>query len=196
MKGLSYFILQMDDSRRKQGTRYPFDSFIMMVLLANMSGYFGQNEIFRFIDHNKSFFIKRFNLPHGVPAITRVKTFLRNMNYKSLQNVFDQWTSQFMNASTTDQWVSVDGNCLGSTLSNAHDQKQNYISVVTMYAQALGIGFKSTTFENKKGTEIQAAIELIESIEGKGYILTLDALHCQKKRSKPSWSQEMSTWSR
>jgi len=24
-----------------------------------------------------------------------------------------------------------------------------------------------------------------------GYIFTLDAVHCQKKRSKPSWSQEM-----
>ncbi|NNF81667.1 MAG: ISAs1 family transposase [Flavobacteriaceae bacterium] len=195
MKGLSYFILKMDDPRRKQGTRYPFDSFIMMILLANMSGYFGQNEIFRFIDYNKSFFIKRFNLPHGVPAITRVKTFLRNMNYQSVQNVFDQWASQFVDPSA-DQWVSIDGKCLASTVSNANDQKQNYISIVTMYAQALGVGFKSTAFENKKGNEIQAAIELIESIEEKGYILTLDALHCQKKRSKPSWIQEMSMWSK
>ena len=192
MKGLSYFIKQIHDPRRNQGTRFPFDSFIFMIMLANMSGYFGQNEIFRFIDNNKKFFIRRFNLPHGVPGITRVKTFIRNLDFIELHKAFDQWTAQFI-SDKNGHWVSIDGKCLGSTVSDAHGQKQNYIAVVTLFSHNLGIGLKATTFENKKGNEIQAARDIIETIKDKGYVLTLDALHCQKKRSKPSWIQEMST---
>jgi hypothetical protein len=55
----------------------------------------------------------------------------------------------------------------------------------------MGIVVSAATLENKKSNEGNTVRELIDQMELRGVSFTLDALHCQKKQSKPSWSVEM-----
>ena len=55
----------------------------------------------------------------------------------------------------------------------------------------MGIVLDTVSIETKKENEGQAARDLITQFESKGMTFTLDALHCQKKQSAVSWSQEM-----
>lgn len=64
--------------------------------------------------------------------------------------------------------------------------------MVSMFAHKVGIVLRSNNYENKKKSEIHSVQELISHLEHKGMVLTLDALHCPKKQSKPSWIVEMS----
>ena len=64
--------------------------------------------------------------------------------------------------------------------------------MVSMFGHQTGIVLISNSFENKKKSEIHSVQELISQLEQKGMVLTLDAMHCQKKQSKPSWMVEMS----
>jgi len=189
MQGLGTFIQQIPDHRRAQGTRHPFHAFISMILLANLNGYHGLNEMTRFIQNNSSFFIQTFNLHQGVPGYTILRTFCMNLDFNAVNQAFYKWASQYIK---TEEWCSIDGKGIGSTSSDPFSAQQNFQSIVSVFTHETGIVLKSNGFENKKQSEIHCVQDLIEHLEQKGMVLTLDAIHCQKKPSKPSWIVEMS----
>lgn len=190
MRSLSEFITAIPDHRRAQGTRHPFHAFISMIVLANLNGYHGLNEMTRFIKANADFFERTFKLPHGVPGYTILRTFCMNLNFQLINEAFYKWASQYVH---THEWCSLDGKGLASTASDPFTSQQNFKSIVSLFTHETGIVVRSNHFENKKQSEIHCAQDLIAQLEQKGMVLTLDAIHCQKKPSKPSWIVEMST---
>lgn len=188
MQPLSFYIQQIEDHRSRQGLRHPFHPFISMIILANLSGYYGLNEMTRFIKYNAEYFKKTFNL-QVVPGYTILRTFCAEVNFASINMAFYKWASQFVKG---DDWFSIDGKGIGSTSSDAFNSNQNFKSVVSMFGHKTGIVLISNSFENKEKSEIHSVQELISQLEQRGMVLTLDAMHCQKKQSKPSWMVEMS----
>lgn len=63
--------------------------------------------------------------------------------------------------------------------------------MVSVFSRIRGIILSSRQYTNSKDSEIPTAQELIKELEQKGMVLTLDALHCQKKRRPISWMEEM-----
>ncbi len=177
------------DHRRKQGQRFPIASYLEMIVLAGMSGYFGINSIGRFIKNNADYFIERYNLLHGVPSQTGIYNFLKELNYEELNKVLVKWMRQYTD--DDDVWMSIDGKALASTVANANNSKQDYKSIVSLFCNNKSIVVSTKGFDNKKDNEIGAVQELIETLEMKGITMTLDALHCQKKRLKRLWWEEM-----
>jgi len=188
MQPLSFFIQQIEDHRSRQGLRHPFHPFISMIILSNLSGYHGLNEMTRFIKDNSDYFRKTFNL-QAIPGYTIIRTFCAEVNFDSINQAFYNWASQYVKQ---EDWFSVDGKGIRSTASDAFSINQNFKSMVSMFSHKMGIVLRSNSYENKKQSEIHSVQELISQLEQKGMILTLDALHCQKKLSKPSWIVEMS----
>lgn len=191
MKTLTQCLESVSDHRRAQGQRTPFYAFLEMIILAGMSGHFGFRAMSRFITNNKEFFIERYDLLHGVPTYTTLCNFAKELNYNELSMALHEWCSQYIE---DNDWVSIDGKVMASTVTNCNDSKQNFKSIVSSFCNKKGIVFNSKSFENKKENEGETARELIKLFKNKGVTFTLDALHCQKKLQKPSWSQEMSMY--
>ena len=188
MQSLSHFIKQIPDHRRAQGVRHPFHPFIAMIILANLNGYYGLNETDRFFKRNAEFFSETFNLKHGVPCMTILRTFCMEVSFDAISKAFCNWASQFVEEK---DWFSIDGKGLKSTASEPLSSQQNFMSIVSLFGHKSGIVIHSNGFENKRESEIHWVQDLIHQLEHKGMVLTLDALHCQKKLSKPSWIKEM-----
>ena len=93
---------------------------------------------------------------------------------------FLQWT-QSQEIGSLD-WLSADGKSLKSTLSDYSDSSQDFCSIVSMYVQKTGLTYAIADFRNKKVGEAEIVRLLLPSIKDKGVILTLDALHTQKKQ--------------
>ena len=93
MQPLSYFIQQIPDHRSRQGLRHPFHPFLSMIILANLSGYYGLNEMTRFLKYNTEYFKKTFNL-EVIPGYTILRTFCAEVNFESLNMAFYNWASQ------------------------------------------------------------------------------------------------------
>jgi len=193
MKSLFDCLQLVKDHRRAQGQRTPLYAFLEMIILAGLSGHFGLRPISRFISNNNEFFIERYGLQHGVPGYTNICNFIHGLNHNELCIALHEWCSQYIEE---DDWVSFDGKVMASTVTNSNDSKQNYKSMVSAFCNEKGIVLNTKSFENKKENEAETARELIKLFENKGVIFTLDALHCQKKLRKPSWSQEMTMYSR
>lgn len=191
MKPLGDFLAQVPDWRRAQGKRIQLCNFLEMLVLSGLSGRFGIRDTSRFIKNNADFFIDRYNLQHGVPGQTMLFNSLEFIDFTTFNEAIKQWIIQYLPEDKADFWVAIDGKVLKSTVSDYNNEKHNFTTIVSAFANNLGITIHSTSFENNKDHEAQSARELIEALELHGVTFTLDALHCQKKRSTPSWMEEM-----
>jgi len=188
MFSLSEYLKELPDPRRSQGTRYPLESFLTIIIIGYIGGYYTGKSLARYFKNNKEDLVEIFGLRHGVPGSTRINTFLKSLDFDKLNEAFFNWVSQFDSAN---QWVSIDGKSLRHTVTNSQNSKQNFLTMLGAFSQQNGLVIKYENHENGKAGEPQSARDLIMHLKGKGYILTLDAVHCKKKPSKLSWSQEM-----
>ena len=188
MLSLTNYLSEITDSRRLQGTRYPLVSFLSIIIIGYIGGHYSGKSLSRYFKNNEEDLVDLFGFRHGVPGSTRINTFLSGLDFNQLNDVFYKWVSQFNNVN---EWISIDGKALRHTVTDCQNSKQNFLTMVGAFAQHSGLLIKYKNHENGKGGEPQTARELIEQLRGKGYILTLDAVHCKKKPSKLSWSQEM-----
>ena len=190
MKGLTHFISKIPDNRRKQGQRVTLPAFLTMVTLSSMSGFCSLQGMARFMKNNEEYFVERFGLLHGVPGYTRIRTLLASIDFEALNRAFYEWASQFVDEENSD-WLAIDGKGIKSTVIDYEESNQNFHAMVSAFTRSKGISISSTHFENKRKSEIVAARELITQLDQKGLVLTLDAIHCQKKRRPKSWVEEM-----
>jgi hypothetical protein len=75
--------------------------------------------------------------------------------------------------------IHLDGKAIRSTSQNGQSN-QTFTSVVTAFANGKGIMAKSFVNGSKKN-EISTVQDIVKALNLKGMVLTLDALHCQKK---------------
>ena len=180
LMSLADCFLQLTDPRRASGLRHPLVPFLCMVTMGYLSGYSGYREIGTFMEANKEEFVKMFELKHGVPKFVQIRTIIRKLDFRLINKVFLHWISQFVSIDGG-EWISGDGKGLNSTLQDAHSSSQDFELMVRLFSHKLGLVLYTGSARSKKG-EILALRELLKQLELKGVIITLDAVHCQKKQ--------------
>lgn len=113
-----------------------------------------------------------------MPSHVTVRDILQRLDFDALNKAFGHWSRQYVDWSG--QWLSVDGKSLRSTVKGYALAEQNFVMLVSAFCQQTGLVQQVRRLENGKSSEIASAQELIGQLEGKGLLLTLDALHCQK----------------
>jgi hypothetical protein len=108
--------------------------------------------------------------------MTLIRT-LDKIDQEELCNCFNKWMEQFITAEA----IAIDGKSLGSTAKKIGSKEQNFVSLVSFFGQRSELILKMGIMENKKESEIKVVEGLLDSFEMKEGILTLDALHTQKK---------------
>ena len=177
---LSEMFKSIPDFRRGQGLRYPLEDVLWMIFLGVSSGYAGYRPLATYAEANATFFTEIFGLKHGVPSHVTFREILTNLEKKAVKKSFADWCS-IQDLSAYD-WVSGDGKSLKSTLSNYDSDSQDFCSIVSIYVQKTGLCYIIEDFRNKKSGEAEILRTLLPSLKDKGVILTLDALHTQKKQ--------------
>lgn len=170
---------QIADPRRASGLRHPLVPFLSMSTMAMMSGYTGFREIGTFMKANQVCFTEMFALKHGVPGFVQIRTIFSMLDFEQVNKAFQNWARQFM-PQQSGQWVSGDGKALSSTVTHPHDCKQEFVMMVSLFTQQSGLVLMSSSKANQKGGEIPALNQLLEQLQARGMIITLDALHCKK----------------
>lgn len=201
MTSLQTYFQAIPDSRRKQGLRYPLDAMLMMTVLAMMSGRFKYREIERFARNNKDMLCDLLGLKHGVPSNVSIRQVLRTLNWQSLQEQFNAWILDHLasEASANDssagaaseeallgRILAFDGKSLRATIEGYDNEHQNFICFLHGFLAQSGIIAVIQEYQNGHKSEQHVLQEVITTLNLKGYILTLDALHTQKKLSTVS----------
>lgn len=189
MKSLMDSLSVVKDPRKKLGVRFSLSDVLFMTVVGIMSGYSGYRELGRFMKNNADYFVKHLGLHHGVPCYVTIRTILQEVDFDSLDFVFQNWASQYATVDTGDvkqykEQFGIDGKAIGSTIKNGNDSYQEFISLISVFAVKRGVVVGASKIDNHKKSEIPCVQELIQSLGLEGVLFSMDALHCQKKNSE------------
>ena len=168
------------DPRGQQGKRYSMSAFLTMITLAYMSGHYSMKGVERYFKNNEAALTEIFGLEHGVPCFSKIRTFLMELDFEELNDIFMSWSQSYIK-SESKEWLAIDGKSLGSTLKDYYSANQSFQSMVGAFMSKSGINIGYAKFDNGKKSEAVEVRELIAKLEENKFMITLDALHCEKK---------------
>lgn len=172
---------QIEDPRAARGCRYPLWLLLVLVLLGTLSGYQGYQALEDFCKRHYQAIGERLGVTmKRFPSDSTFRRLFQLVDFQQFSEWFWRWMEGAEPLSDGD-WLSVDGKGIASTLTDAHQGQQNFVNVVSVYSQRRGIVVAQRAFENGKGSEIQAVESLLGELQLSGVVLTMDALHAQKK---------------
>ena len=159
---------------------------LLIMIMGIMSGYWGYRGLGRFVERHRRQLIKILSIPQArVPSYSTIRRIMMNLDYEVVAQVFNDWASQYTHT-RQGQWVAIDGKSLKNTVSDCCGQEQNFVTMVSAFSHNRGEILGVKVMENKKQSEIKVVQDLLELLDLKGVVFTMDALHCQKKLSRQS----------
>jgi hypothetical protein len=178
------FLAAIPDPRRAEGKRYEQRYVLLFSILAIVTGANSYRGIRTFIQVHRRRLNKAFGLRwKKPPAHTSIRAILLGLEEASVEQVFRVHAAE-LNAACLSaapcRMVALDGKVLRGSFDNFHDSKAKQI----LSAFAVDTSLVLAHIEiDEKSNEIPAAQKLLEELDVAGCLVTLDAMHCQKKPS-------------
>jgi hypothetical protein len=188
---LTYLLSKIKDKRRKQGTRHSMENILIVLILSIMNGYNGYHALDDFMKRFENELERVLKFPkHGLPSYSAIRRLLINVDFNIVSQQFNKWTRSKVKILKR-EWMQADGKGMKGTVVDYDNKHQNFVNLVSLFVDRLGITLNVQQINNKKQSEIGALQRLIAEFELKGVIITADAMHCQKKRLPGLFSQAM-----
>ena len=126
----------------------------------------------------KEAWLRRFlRLKNGVPSHDTMNRVFRLLDPKVFATVFAEWVSEVMPSFNQ---VAIDGKSLRGARRNGLG---NPIHLVSAFATEAGLTLAHVPVTNK-GSELAGASALLEALELKGCLVSLDAMGCQRELAR------------
>lgn len=175
---------QVEDPRVAGRTVHPLNSILFLVVSAVVAGADGPDEIETFGDEKLDWLSKFADFGAGIPShdtITRVLSLIKPAEF---QKALLQWYSHLYESACERRaesdhpiHVAIDGKTARGSYTDV--DKSNAIHIVSAWATENGVTLGQTEVDSKSN-EITAIPELLEMMDLRKTIVTLDALGCQK----------------
>lgn len=192
-KSLIDYLKQIPDPRHRNGRRHPLWLILLIIIMGIISGYYGYRGLGTFVERHRRVLIQTFKIPGAtVPSYSTIRRVMMHLDYQALCDVFNAWASEY-EPPGSGQWVAVDGKSLRNTVTNHAATEQNFVSLVSALSHSRGQVLGIQVMENKHESEIVVVTNLLSVLDLQGAVITLDALHCQKKPLLPLKTAAMTT---
>ena len=173
------------DPRRAEGKLYGLSYVLLFSILAIVSGANSYRGIRTFIKVHRTKLNKAFKIGwKRPPAHTAIRYILQGLKASDVEKAFRQHATSLNQdkGGAKARVVAFDGNTLKGSFDNFKDAKARQV----LSAFAVDTALVLAHFEiDEKSNEIPAVQKLLEELNVAGLIVTCDAMHCQKKHSKP-----------
>lgn len=178
-------LAEVPDPRRAQGQKYKLPYVLLFSILAIVTGCNSCRGIVTFIDVHRHRLNTAFGLKwRRAPAHTAVRYILQGLDPAGVETSFRRHAALLQAARATPGQgsIALDGKTLRGSFDNFHERAA--IQVLSAFATDTALVLAHIDI-SEKSNEIPAAQMLLAElgIPG-GAIVTLDALHCQKKPSR------------
>jgi hypothetical protein len=156
------------------------------IILGIMCGNASYRQLCSFMECNADFLRTHLGFKDALPKHVAIGHLLTKIGAQLA--FFNDWAVERIKFDNNKKyWCSADGKALASTISNPSGAEQSLIQMVSIYCADMKSILSARTYEGKKEYEADILIEMIAELKTKNVefckniILTLDALHCQKK---------------
>lgn len=171
---------ELEDPRQEVKVEHKLSDIILLCISALLCGAEGWHDIEIFGQARLEWLKKYGSFEKGIPVDDTIARVMSALNPKQFQSCFISWMKS-ASAVTEGDIVSIDG----KTLRHSFDRKNSKraIHMVSAFAKKNGVVLGQSKTE-EKSNEITAIPELLDLLEIKGCIVTIDAMGCQQKITK------------
>jgi hypothetical protein len=173
------------DPRRAEGKLYQLPHVLLFSILAIVSGANSYRGIRTFIKVHRRNLNKAFKISwKRPPAHTAIRYILQGLSAEDVERAFREHAANLnlAEAGSSVRVVAFDGKTLKGSFDNFNDAKAKQVLSAFAVDTALVLAHIEI---DEKSNEIPAVQKLLEELDVAGHIVTCDAMHCQKKPSKP-----------
>lgn len=171
----------IDDPRLDRCKAHELIDILFLCVAGTVAGCDGPSDIVEFARERLAWFRRFVPLKNGVPSHDTIGRVLGLLKPDQFQRAFLDWVASFVDAAAEQsepRFVPIDG----KTLRGSHGAKgrQNPLHLVSAWATAQGLTLGQVAVDDKSN-EITAIPQLLEMLELKGAIVSIDAMGCQKE---------------
>lgn len=165
---------------RRSNRRYEQEALLCGLLLAILCGATSLRKMQLFIEER----LEQLNGLFGTswkkgPTWVGIRRFLLKLDIARVEESVRQHAARQRPEQPGLKWIAMDGKALRGSACKVLDQRARQLVAAFSQQDLIILGHMEV---DDKSNEIPAVQSLIETLEISGSILTLDALHCQKKR--------------
>lgn len=172
--------VNLTDPRVNRGQNHDLLEMIFVALTAFICGANGWADVERFAKAKVEWFRKYVNLEHGVPSHDTFGRVFSRLDTGEFLTAMHNWVDQFAGA-LRDKGIAIDGKVLRGSFDRAAEQSP--LHTITAFATETRLVLRQMSVDDKSN-EIPAVPKLLELMEIKGAVVTLDAMHCQKETAR------------
>jgi predicted transposase YbfD/YdcC len=168
-----------DPRRQCQNLRHPLVDVLILGFCGVLCGCDDFVEIEAFGRSKEDFFRRFLELPHGIPSHDTCRRVFQAVCPQQLQRCLLDWLQGVRQAAPADgAVVAIDGKSLRGTCD--HARGLGALHLVSAWATANGLTLGQVAVD-ATSNEIAAIPRLIELLDLKGCVVTIDAAGCQKE---------------
>lgn len=165
------------DPRVERNRLYPLMEILLLVVCAMISSAEGWEAMEEFGNEKLDWLRKFAPFANGIPSHDRIADVISRLNPKAFQTAFLSWTRAVAGVTDGDV-VAVDGKTARGSRDRARGLQALHMVSAWSTRNRLVLGQEAT---EEKSNEITAIPKLLELLELKGCIVTIDAMGCQTK---------------
>jgi predicted transposase YbfD/YdcC len=171
------FFAKLTDPRVERTRRHTLLDIIILAVCATLGNANGWADIERFGNAKLEFFRTFLELPNGIPSHDTFGRVFARLDPAALMACIQQWLDA-LGTALAHEHVAIDGKTLRGSFDNAAGK--NPLHLVSAWACHARLTLGQVVLESKSN-EITAIPLLLELLDLKGCIVTIDAMGCQKE---------------
>jgi predicted transposase YbfD/YdcC len=168
----------LPDPRHERNRRHRLGDIITIAVCGVIVGCSGPTLIVQWAKAKQDWLRQLLELPNGIPSRDCVRRVLSLLQPEAFQECFQSWIASLLSESVAGRPViAIDG----KTVRRSHDGKHGLgpLHLVSAWVTEHGLSLGQVATD-EKSNEITAIPELLERIDVKGALVTIDAMGCQK----------------
>lgn len=169
------FLAFVEDPRVERTRKHSLETILVISLMAVICGADGFVDIERFAIAKESWLAGFLDMSAGVPSHDTIGRVFAALDPKTLGEAFRRWTTSLATASQ-EKLIAVDGKTLRRSFRNAGDHAFVHMVSAWSHTNRVVLGQVKT---DDKSNEITAIPALLELLEVKGALVTIDAAGTQ-----------------
>jgi len=173
------------DPRRAEGKLYSLPHVLLFSIFAMASGANSYRGVRTYLKVHRQRLNKAFNINwRRAPAHTAIRYILQGLSAEDVEKAFREHAANLnlAPAGSDARVIAFDGKTLKRSFDSFKDIKAR--QVLSAFAVDTGLVLAHIEID-EKSNEIPAVQKLLQELDLAGHIVTCDAMHCQKKPSKP-----------
>lgn len=169
---------ELDDPRQSAKVCYPLFDVLFLTVCAVIAGCEGWEDIEEFGDGHLDWFQGKGLFPEGIPVHDTIARIISRLDPTAFHRCFIGWM-QAVHDSTDGELIAIDG----KVLKRSYDRhsRQSALHMVSAFATANGVVLGQLKTD-AKSNEITAIPELLQLLDIKGCLVSIDAMGWQASR--------------